>query len=226
VTGRRASKNEVAISHTVEFWIQSVDAVLTDIGLRSAGTVVSLSCLVPILAIDYFFEHTSPNLLTLAILDHLAHVLTALIVMIAISRYFDHWYGVGILIGTVVIDVDHIPLLLETTDFTSVEGRPATHSAVTLLVLLAIVIVTRKRRLSLLSSVIAGIVIGVAAHFFRDMATGGIPLFWPISDSSIEVRYAGYIAALVIVAAIPLLRSRFPGTKPRTTERSGRSSSR
>jgi inner membrane protein len=176
------------------------------IGKRAVGSLLIGVAILPILAIDLYFEQATPRLLTLAVLDELAHVLTAVIVLVAASQWVNRWTVAGFLAGTVLIDIDHIPLLLSTTDFSAVEGRPATHSVFTILILL-IPLLSRLIRNSTLRYIVVGLSAGVAVHLIRDLATGGVPLYWPISGATVEIEYTGYVIACMLLGLIPAFRA-------------------
>lgn len=140
------------------------------------------------------------------LLDEPAHLLTAWLFLAAVpatrGRLDPRW----LLLGAVVLDVDHLPLYLWGALATSVGGRPATHSLVTVLALLTVAGLSRRLR-----ATVAGLAAGVLLHFFRDVATGpGLPIAWPLSGDSTVLPYGLYLgvsAGLAMVAVARLSRA-------------------
>ena len=109
------------------------------------------------------------------------------------------------LIGSVAIDVDHIPQYLGYYFLTAGTPRPYTHSLLTIAVLLSIAfaLVIRRHRLLFL-----GLALGVALHFFRDLAEGngnGVALLWPFTDHAFSYPHSTYLALMACVVAADLL---------------------
>jgi inner membrane protein len=127
--------------------------------------------------------------------DAAAHLLTAWL-FLALVPALDPLLAVSALVGSVVIDLDHIPLYAWHLGAVTPNGRPVTHSLVTIVVLLALAGLLRRWRTPLL-----GLALGVALHFVRDVATGpGLPLAWPLSSANVETPYLVYVAVLTLVA--------------------------
>jgi inner membrane protein len=108
------------------------------------------------------------------------------------------------LAGSVLIDLDHLPLIAGSDALTRETNRPVTHSLLTIgfLALLALVPWRRWRWIA------TGLAAGVATHFTRDLATSsaGVPLLWPLSDHGFTVAYAVYVTVLLAAAAVCWLR--------------------
>jgi inner membrane protein len=132
------------------------------------------------------------------IVDWIGHLATG-VVLIALLR--PTWaLAAGILLGSVIIDVDHLPAELGTDVLTAGTDRPYTHSLLTLLVVVAIAAATR-------SQVVWGVAIGFAGHLCRDLGTGdGVPLLWPLSDAGASIPFAVYVVALAVTAATAAAR--------------------
>ncbi len=144
------------------------------------------------------------------IVDWIGHLATG-IVLIALLRP-PRRMAVAILVCSVVIDVDHLPLELGSDILTAGTPRPYTHSLLTLLVVLAAAGVGR-------SQVLLGAAIGIAGHLLRDLGTGdGLALLWPLSDAGASVPFALYLGVLTGLAAVAALRSA-PGGAPPTARR-------
>ena len=132
-------------------------------------------------------------------LDEIAHLLTTLLVLWALGSQARERFLVPALIASVAIDLDHIPAQLGADWLTAGTPRPYTHSLLTIAVVLAIAVVWRRRRDPLL-----GVAIGLAIHFWRDMAEGGsgVPLLWPFSYHSFQYPHGVYVAVIAVLALI------------------------
>lgn len=114
----------------------------------------------------------------------------------------------AILVFSVAIDLDHLPLELGSDVLTAGTPRPYTHSLLTLLVVLAAAGILR-------SQILLGAAIGLAGHFLRDLGTGdGIALLWPLSDAGVSIPFALYVGILTGLAAVAALRSGPGGPTP------------
>jgi inner membrane protein len=139
-----------------------------------------------------------------AALDWPAHVTTAALVLAALPRRLPPRVAAWALAGSVVIDLDHIPLYLGIESLATVHGgRPVTHSLTTAAALLGAAVPARGRA----REVLTGLGVGVLLHFVRDIGTGpGLPLFWPLHRGNPHIPYAAHFAALAAAAAVPALR--------------------
>ncbi len=128
-------------------------------------------------------------------LDEVAHALTTLLVLWALGPQACRRFLVPAMIASVAIDFDHIPGWLGAEWLTDGTQRPYSHSLLTLAVVLAISLLWRRRR-----AVLIGIAIGLAIHFWRDMAEGGggVALFWPISYHSFQYPHGVYVAVMAV----------------------------
>ncbi len=134
-------------------------------------------------------------------LDETAHFLTALLLLQAVPTRLRRKIIVPALIGSVVIDVDHVPSYLGHHFLMVGAGaqRPATHSLLTPLVLVVLALAVRRHRTLLL-----GLALGVMLHFFRDLAEGsgtGVPLLWPLSTRAFTYPQGTYLALMACVVA-------------------------
>lgn len=132
-------------------------------------------------------------------LDEIAHLLTTLLVFWALSSRARQRFLVPALIASVAIDVDHIPDRLGVDWLTVGTPRPYTHSLLTIVIVLAIAALWRRRR-----DVLLGVAIGLAIHFFRDMGEGdsGVSLLWPLSDHSFQFPHGVYVAIMATYVLI------------------------
>jgi hypothetical protein len=139
------------------------------------------------------------------LLDEPAHLMTGALVLVAFfPGLLTTEFALGLLGGSVLIDLDHIPQYLGYWGLTHGTDRPYTHSLLTLGVLAAVGLVWRRRRLLLM-----GIEIGLAAHFFRDLSESraGVPLLWPWSYHSYTSPHWIYLVVMGVLFAMALARS-------------------
>jgi inner membrane protein len=136
-------------------------------------------------------------------LDEVAHVLTTVLILWALGRRACQRFLVPAVIASVAIDLDHIPGRLGTNWLTNGTPRPYTHSLLTIALVLAAALLWRRRR-----DVFLGIAIGLASHFFRDLAEPGrdVALLWPWSYHSFSLSHALYLAVMAIIVLIDVLR--------------------
>lgn len=136
------------------------------------------------------------ELMRAALRDELGHLATTIVLLFALLPHASGRFKVAALAGSVLIDLDHIPQVLGS----GLSGlyddgitRPATHSLATVAVLSLLSCTVGQRTVS---AVIRGFAFGVSAHLLRDLATGGVILFWPISTQVIELWRSVYLLTL------------------------------
>ncbi len=179
---------------------------------------VSLALLAAVLLTDTVLLTRSWSFVVRAVLDEPCHFLTDVIALGTITR----WRGRApsrpftwaLLVMSVAIDVDHLPQELGLGP--GLYGdlpRPVTHAlwVPAVLGLVAVAAHLRSRaagggRAATAAAVSAGAAVGVAAHFLRDLATAPIGLLWPVSGMPLQMPYAGYLAAMLLLAVLPLRR--------------------
>ena len=167
-----------------------------------------LACL-SIVALDVILGARSWSIPATGLLDETAHLLTAWIVLNACARGRTRSWP-WVLLGAVVIDVDHIPLFLWGVPVAAAGGRPVTHSLLTVLVLLAVAGVVLPAR-----AVSTGLAAGVLLHLLRDIATGpGAPLLWPVYAGSLLVSHRLYLLLLGALAVIAIVSQLLPRRSP------------
>jgi inner membrane protein len=141
---------------------------------------------------------TSARLLE-AILDESAHALTGLLLFTAAGL------GGGrfplpilpMLAGAVLIDIDHVPMELGVDVLTRGTNRPYSHSLLTVGVIVVLAGLAGKRfRRAMLA-----LAFGVATHLLRDLATGGVPLFWPWLVRRESIGYGLYLGIMLVSVA-------------------------
>jgi membrane-bound metal-dependent hydrolase YbcI (DUF457 family) len=168
---------------------------------RGAAGGVSLLGLGLVAAADALMRRRLRSRPVLAVLDETAHIGTGMLVLGALApRGRD--FAIGLLAGSVLLDVDHVPDVLGSRMLRSKRMRPLPHSVATLL---ALRLAQRPGNPAL-----RGVLIGVTAHLGRDLATGtnSVPFLWPLSKRGFSVRYGVYAAGLVGLAGLGVAQSR------------------
>lgn len=172
-------------------------------------------CLV--LLVDRAQHGKSWPLPQLALLDESAHLVTAALVLGAASRAVGGPVWPWVLIGSVAVDLDHLPGYLGVSGFAAHGGRPLSHSLAAVLALALVGGVARPA----LRLPLVGLAGGVMLHLARDLATGpGVPLLWPLIPGNVRLPYPVYVGLLVVSTAGCVLRSRV--ASPGATGREGR----
>jgi hypothetical protein len=163
--------------------------------------IVALSLTI-ISLIDYYLKIASPELIVVAVLDEMAHLATAIIFIAGLRRFSDTWFVSACLAGAVLIDVDHLPAMLSPDTPAIQAERPVTHSIVWVAALIIVSLWTTGRGRALLT----GFSLGIVTHLVRDMATGGVPLFWPVHGEIIEIAYWTYAVLMIAIASLVAAR--------------------
>jgi inner membrane protein len=141
-------------------------------------------------------------------LDEIAHVLTTVLILWALGPRACQRFFLPAVIASVAIDLDHIPGELGAHWLTAGTPRPYTHSMLTIVLVLAVAPLLRRHR-----DVVLGVALGLASHFFRDLAEpgSGVALLWPWSDHSFSLSHTVYLvimANVVLTDALRLLAAR------------------
>lgn len=162
--------------------------------------------LVGVAVLDTFRASATLGLLVDGVTDEVAHLSTALLVLLAVAgpaRLDRHRVEVATtLLASVAIDLDHLPLYAGVPGAAE-GGRPASHSVSTV-VLLALAAVWLRRARPVLLAAAAGI----GLHLLRDLSTGpGVPLLWPLSTEHVRLPYGPHLALLCLLAAVAVLRN-------------------
>lgn len=146
-----------------------------------------------VVADDLLVRHDPSRAIT-GVLDESAHLATAYLFSSLLPMSGRLPFLCGTLVGSVLIDADHLPGEFGWDIITRGTGRPVPHSLPTVgLLLLATLPVRGQWR-----SLIAGAAFGVSTHLVRDMATGGVPLRWPHDKRRVRIPYALYLALLTV----------------------------
>jgi hypothetical protein len=140
--------------------------------------LVAVGCLATIAVADYVIHCRRPRWLVVGMFDHPAHVATALLLRGRLTPSY--------LAGSLLPDLDHVPLALRLVHPDPDDPRPLTHCLLTVAP-----VATLNREAAK----------GMLAHFVRDLGVGtGVPLLWPLSGRRLRVPYAAY-AVLVFASA-------------------------
>jgi inner membrane protein len=162
------------------------------------------AALLVIVLIDTWLGGGERSLPQRAVSDESAHLLTAVLLLAALPVALPVRFFVGALIGVVAIDLDHLPLIIGSDVLTQQTNRPFTHALLTIAIVagLSLPLPARWRWAGF------GIAAGVAAHFWRDLATStaGVPLLWPWQTYGFTLPYGVYLGFLIGCVAIAALR--------------------
>jgi hypothetical protein len=138
----------------------------------------SLAALATIAVADYVIHRRTPRWIVVGMFDHPAHVATAVL----LNRNPTPAY----LAGSLLPDIDHIPLALRLVHPNPGDPRPVTHCLLTVAPVAALNRDAAK---------------GMLAHYVRDLGVGtGVPLLWPLTRRSLKLPYVAY-AVLVLATA-------------------------
>lgn len=174
------------------------DYPLTGVNLRLAMVLVILFIDIALLATARLTIHGTA--------DEAAHVLTALLWgALALSA------GAPVLLPIVALggmfpDLDHIPMFLVGMKSLPHTSRSVLHTLLVILIFLALAGVHRRWRW-----VWGSMALGVASHLARDMATGTVILFWPLSGHPFTIPYLVYMGTLVLCVVLPAFMPRRTG---------------
>jgi inner membrane protein len=145
-----------------------------------------------------------------AALDWPAHLITAGLLLAALPRRPEARVAGWALVGSVAIDLDHVPLYLGLEVAATEGSRPVTHSLTTAAAVLVAAVPARGRA----RTALVGLGTGVLLHLVRDLGTGpGVPLLWPLRPADVHLPYAAHTGLLALATAIPVLRGRQRGRR-------------
>lgn len=155
-----------------------------------------------VLVVDSAVRSTNPRRVILGLLDEPAHLATAALLLGAGAALRGWPLSRALLLSalamSVLIDIDHVPMELFGSDvLTAGTRRPYSHSLTTPLVLAAVAALLPRGRARL---VLTGAALGVLLHLWRDLATGGVSLFWPLWTLNIATPYWLYAVSLALAA--------------------------
>jgi hypothetical protein len=157
-------------------------------------TALALGCLATVAAADLTLHRRKPPWILVGLFDHPAHLATGALVALNVRGRPKRWRQ-ACLAGSLIADVDHIPLALRPELPTTADPRPVSHCLLAVAPVAAAAGLTQSERLH-------GLAVGMLAHYLRDLGVGsGVPLLWPATSRSLKVPYAAYVAACALLAA-------------------------
>jgi inner membrane protein len=155
---------------------------------------LALGCVAAIAAADLTLHRRKPPWIVVGLFDHPGHLATAGLVLLNVPGRSKRW-TLAFLAGSLLPDVDHIPLALRTEHPKVGDPRPVSHCLLAVAPVAAMAGVTQSDRLH-------GAACGMIIHFARDLGMGtGVPLLWPATGRSLKVPYAVYVAVCIALAA-------------------------
>ena len=159
----------------------------------------AVGCLATVAVADkVIFRRRLPWLLV-GFFDHPAHVATAALAALALGPRPREWTA-GLLVGSLLPDLDHVPLALRARHPTADDPRPVSHCLLAVAPVAALAGATQSERLH-------GAATGMVAHYLRDVGVGsGVPLLWPLTARSVRVPYPVYAAVCGLLAGRALAR--------------------
>jgi hypothetical protein len=153
----------------------------------------ALGCLATIALADTVIFRRRLPWLVVGFFDHPAHVATAGLAALGLPARSRDWTA-GFLVGSLLPDLDHVPLALSRVHPTLDDPRPVSHCLLAVAPVAAIAALRENPRLR-------GAAWGMLAHFARDVGVGtGVPLLWPLTRRSFRVPYPVYAAGCVALA--------------------------
>ena len=143
-----------------------------------------------------------PVVLT-GLIDEPGHLVTAALLLAALLPRRARALWPWALAGSVLLDVDHVPLYSFWPGIAAEGGgRPVTHSLITAAVLLAGAAAVKRWRIPLV-----GLAVGVLLHLVRDLASGpGAPLLFPWTEAWVRVSERSYLAVVAVAAVVATVR--------------------
>ena len=155
---------------------------------------LALGALATVAAADLTLRRRKPPWIVVGLFDHPAHLATGALVALNVRGRPKRWRQ-ACLVGSLIADVDHIPLALRPELPTTDDPRPVSHCLLAVAPVAAAAGLTQSERLH-------GLATGMLAHYLRDVGVGsGVPLLWPLTSRSVKVPYAVYLAACLALAA-------------------------
>jgi membrane-bound metal-dependent hydrolase YbcI (DUF457 family) len=131
--------------------------------------------------------------------DEMSHSLTAFIWLTAARQLGVRLPMIPGVVAAVAIDLDHVPDILGM--FSPPEGtsRPVTHSLglVAIIGLLACFDIRRRRAWTAIG-------IGLLSHLVRDLGTGAVLFWWPLSADPKSTPYMVYLSITSLFAIVAL----------------------
>lgn len=153
-----------------------------------------------ILAADAVVPEPRDSIWLAGALDESAHLATGVVTLGALGPVVDGRLARGLIGASVLLDLDHVPQYAGAGWLTAGTARPYPHSLLALIGAVTTFCLLRRRAPQAdATSTAEGVVIGLCAHFVRDLAARepGMPLLWPIANRAFSIPRAVYVAALI-----------------------------
>lgn len=169
-------------------------------GARSGWPWLCIVLLAPIIidVIDRSARSAS-SLLVHGLRDEAGHLLTAYVCASGLIALRMPLTLTVVLLGGVLIDMDHILQLSGAIDAVPGSSRPGSHSLAIPIIALIVATIDRRRVWVWISFAVS-----FGTHLVRDMATGTVPLFWPLAADPVSITYDLYAVALLAFVGIAL----------------------
>lgn len=129
--------------------------------------------------------------------DEASHALTAFIFLSAARRMGLRLRVVPGIAAAVLIDLDHVPDILGLFSPPDGTSRPVTHSLSLVALLVVLAVVNPKRR-----SLWNAAAVGLLSHLVRDLGTGAVLFWWPVSANPVSLPYLAYLAITIALAVV------------------------
>lgn len=170
--------------------------------------------IVVIIAIDAWLDASPRTLVQEGVADESGHLLTTLLLLAALTPFASRKFVIAALLGSVLIDLDHLPLVLGSDLLTRTTNRPFPHALLTIAIVLLLSSAPRWREFGL------GMAAGLASHFLRDMGTSpaGVPLLWPLRNTGFLIPDALYLAVLLCCVLLAAMHQRHTRLEPSRLE--------
>lgn len=199
------------------------------VSLALVGGILIVDLAIPWAGWSYLPRWQGLSFVPRAFVDEPCAVATGLIILGAITRFRaappGPRFGWSLLTLSVLIDIDHLPQEFGTSVLTEGTPRPYLHALWVLIFLIMAILVARywfqhaKTPTALpVVEILAGTSWGIAAHFLRDVATAPMSLWWPITKTTVEEPYWGYVLVLLVIVAMPPVRLRASVVGAETSE--------
>ena len=157
-----------------------------------------------IVAVDAVIPEAGESIWLVGALDEVAHLATGMVTLGALGPVVNGHLARGLVGSSALLDIDHVPQYSGARWLTADTERPYPHSLLTLIAAWGAYWGLRRRAPQCGATATArGALIGLAAHFMRDLAEPdtGMPLLWPIDNRAFRVPRRMYRTALAVGVA-------------------------
>ena len=156
---------------------------------------LALGCLATVAAADLTLRRRKPPWIVVGLFDHPAHLATGALIALNVPGRPKRWRR-ACLAGSLIADVDHIPLALRAQLPTTDDPRPAQPLPAG-----GRARGGRRRRHPERAPARAGRRHARPLRCATWASAAGVPLLWPLTSRSLNVPYAVYLAACVALVA-------------------------